>query len=773
MDNTIREKEFTVLEKEDLFIEMVRYEASFQSIHDVYNRWIKRYDLEINGREEDFLRYYKEKYPVIYPSIVKFALNSNGKTWYYMGSTGNNFFDLYCKIQNMSTYECAKEYAKLYNLECNKLIGIVSSTDIEYNCIKYSDDTPDKISLQNKTYVKTMKENIYNYDNSIIGAYIKYISNKDYFYMYGRIKKYPYNTYFPIALVMGRSGKKIHLYNYHKFNYQENKNLPILFFMSLDMAIEEEKRNKENYTFIPTSYLDTGLYFDMENELSKIDFSVLHRRDIYFIPEPSKKSVLNCLKIIDELVVDPKCNIEEKRVSVSGIHIHPYFYPRLPDSKKECLKNSPDPFDRYLAETSMESNANNEVGKQSLSVSEFKQKMRELGLLSPDSSDSSISSFATNIRDTPLFSQSAKINETSLEKFLSPSLLTGIVGQSDSGKTMLAMTMAVSLASGRDYLDFKVNRPHNVLYIDCETAKDSASTRIKRVSNACNADIDLLEKNLFHISLVDNSELFQNINLLDHKFQDWIRKLLQEHNAEYIFFDNLLTLGDNLTHTNNWNKVLDYFRSISNNKCAVIFCHHLNKEGGIKGTENIENLSQNIIKILGNKYIKEQYTQLDSLYENSDCVLELTYEKSRGDINRKNTKQIWKLEYNSSDPSMGGAWIRLNEESSQKNTDNFTNMDDDAIEIFIKNTGREPKLGGGANDKIWKKDIIHLFAIKKYLQAKDTGQFESVWFALKDITVLEEVTGQTKRNLLDDLMEEGYLDKTTTDKEHRWKYKES
>ena len=100
-------------------------------------------------------------------------------------------------------------------------------------------------------------------------------------------------------------------------------------------------------------------------------------------------------------------------------------------------------------------------------------------------------------------------------------------------------------------------------------------------------------------------------------------------------------------------------------------------------------------------------------------------------------------------------------------------MDDHAIEIFIRNTGRNPKLEGGSNDKFWKKDIIYLFAIKKYLQAKDTGQYESAWFALKDITVLEEVTDQTKRNLLDDLTEERYLDKTKTSRENRWKYKES
>ena len=758
-------KSFSVFDREELFIELIRHEASFQTVEDVWDCWLKAEDSKISKHGSSFLDYYKNQHSSFYPSRENFTLSPDGKTWIYMNSSGHNFFDLYCKINNMDAYQCANKYSKLYNFEYNKLLGIDSTTEIEYAYNTYKDNTPDKITLQCKTYNKVLIENIYNTDSLRIGAYIKYASDTDYFYLYGRISEFQYKFFSTIYLLIGRNGKKIHLYNYHKFNYQDNKELQILFFMSLDEAIKKGKNNN----FIATSCLD------MENDPSKIDFSFLHRRDIYFIPEPSKESILKCLKFIDELVIDPKFNPEEKRVAVSGIHIHPTFWPNLPDVEKERLENSTDPFDRYLAETSLESNANSEVGRQSLSVSEFKQKMRALGVIELERDDSSptIKTLATKFRGEVHKKSQDESGECSLEKFLSPSLLTGIVGQSDSGKTMLAMTMAVSLATGQNYLDFKVTRPHNVLYIDCETSRESASIRIKRVSNACNADIDLLNKKFIHISLIDNKEMLQNINLLDDKFQDWIRNLLQEHNAEYIFFDNLLTLGDNLTHTNNWQKVLEYFRSVSNNNCAVVFCHHLDRDGGIKGIENIENLSQNIIKILGNKYIKEKYPQLDSLYENSDCVLELTYEKSRGDINRKNTKQIWKLEYNSSEPSMGGAWIRLDKDSPQNNTDNLTNMDDHAIEIFIRNTGRNPKLEGGSNDKFWKKDIIYLFAIKKYLQAKDTGQYESAWFALKDITVLEEVTDQTKRNLLDDLTEERYLDKTKTSRENRWKYKES
>ena len=47
----------------------------------------------------------------------------------------------------MDAYQCANKYSKLYNFEYNKLLGIDSTTEIEYAYNTYKDNTPDKITL--------------------------------------------------------------------------------------------------------------------------------------------------------------------------------------------------------------------------------------------------------------------------------------------------------------------------------------------------------------------------------------------------------------------------------------------------------------------------------------------------------------------------------------------------------------------------------------------------------------------------------------------------
>jgi len=187
---------FSVFDREDLFIELIRHEASFQTVEDVWERWLKDEDSKISQPDSSVLDHYLKPNLPFYPGLKNFTLSPDGKTWFYMHSSGSNFFDLYCKIQNMSIYECAKKYVRMYNFEYNKLLGIDSTTEIEYAYNRYKYNTPDTITLQCKVYKKVLIEDIYNTDGSTIGAYIKYASDIEYFYSYGRISEFQYKNFF-------------------------------------------------------------------------------------------------------------------------------------------------------------------------------------------------------------------------------------------------------------------------------------------------------------------------------------------------------------------------------------------------------------------------------------------------------------------------------------------------------------------------------------------------------------------------------------------------
>jgi hypothetical protein len=424
-----------------------------------------------------------------------------------------------------------------------------------------------------------------------------------------------------------------------------------------------------------------------------------------------------------------------------------------------------DPFNRYITKQEKENKDTKfNIEETYESVQTFKQKMINLGVI--DRYELSLNS---NLIPLDIFGEEPKVitpDNFTLETYLNPNDFTGLIGMTESGKTLLAYTFAICLATGKDFMDFRVSSPHKVLYFDSETGQERARNYIHRIKNAYECDEKEMERNLFMQSLKERSQMGPKtvapIDLINSDFQKEIIDEVEAHRAEYIFFDNIKTLGKNLILPANWHKVLDFFNVLSKGQRSIIYCHHLDDNLKIMGTSDIKNLSQNVLLIYGNKIVKKDFTNLDGRFKPMDCVMKLSYEKSKSYIGNKEKIQVWKLEYIKEDSLTGGKWECLYSSDQETPIDKTADMNDElyskAIEIFTNRLGRDPlKKGKQKVNTDWKEDVLLIFAIKRFI--KNINSPTNQWFSVSDIPdglIAKNIN--TNKKYLKNLVQKSLLD---------------
>lgn len=783
-------KRLTLLEEEDYFVEIIKFEASKHTFAQEWKVWLGKAEKLVNTDEYYSIRRFIDYHNGIHiryinpfhQSSIPLQLDNNGD-WKYGDRRGNNYFELYSLLYDKQGIYAAKEYAQLFGLDFDIIVKESGNKNPKISCSRYKEQIPESITLKNVQYKKTGIEPLYSKTSEIIGGYVTYSSDRDFFYRFARLEKSKIHQF--CDLVLGRPNGSNPLLNQNQFI---KTTYPVIFVMSLHKAIEIAKiveSNSESNVVI-TSCLDIG-------KTSEIDFSGLHGKKIYFIPEPTKESIRKCFEYIDMLQEDSTDTCDTEKVVVDSISICPIFMPFWGKELGIKYAESADPFERYLAETCVEGCPNIiDPIEVSIGVNDFKKKMLELGVLEGESpgTSSDLEFGGYDINDPEL----SKFGFYAAEDFLSPSQLTGFIGESESGKTMLGYTYAVNLASGNTFMDLEVKSPHRVIYFDRETDSKTAQGRILRIKNAYAVDEQLVRKNFVFKSVMIGSSDIPDGDLVDSEVQDWITNEVQKHDSEFIFFDNIHSFGDNLTHPSTWPKVITFFRNLSENgKRSIIFFHHLGSNHEIAGTKKINDLTQNIVIIRGNKYIKENYKDLEGNFKRQDCVMELAFDKAKADLNRKDLVQVWKLEYIPESPTRGNKWELLftNSKTSAPQADSCldspicerTERREDSVSAFEKYFGRIPVLEGGNKEKGWKRDTILHYAIQRHLEAEIASELGSAWFSLKDIKnesnnkSFAKLKEQTIRNILAELVEEKLLD-ATDHKERKgqpkkWKFRQN
>jgi len=112
-----------------------------------------------------------------------------------------------------------------------------------------------------------------------------------------------------------------------------------------------------------------------------------------------------------------------------------------------------------------------------------------------------------------------------------------ISGQSGIGKSSLAIQLAASCATGRDFFGIKTVRPLKTLVIQAENDLGDLSEQIKGVISG------LKLNDAEHSNFMKNLEIITDYESIGSKFLDTLRRLIDEHKPDIVFIDPLFSFA--------------------------------------------------------------------------------------------------------------------------------------------------------------------------------------------------------------------------------------
>ena len=149
------------------------------------------------------------------------------------------------------------------------------------------------------------------------------------------------------------------------------------------------------------------------------------------------------------------------------------------------------------------------------------------------------------------------------------------------GKTLLALSIGLAIASGTQILRWSASRQRRVLCVDGEMPLVALQERIRTLS----AGIDVPNDG-FSLLAADNTE--NGINLSDEKGQQALEPLLKD--IDLLILDNLSTLCPNRSESASdaWTPIQGWILKLRRRGISVLLIHHAGLNGKQRGTSRRE-----------------------------------------------------------------------------------------------------------------------------------------------------------------------------------------
>lgn len=201
-------------------------------------------------------------------------------------------------------------------------------------------------------------------------------------------------------------------------------------------------------------------------------------------------------------------------------------------------------------------------------------------------------------------------------------------GPSNSGKSLVAQTIALALASGSPAFSIKnYSEPRRVLLIDGELTEEELRSRVEQLASV---HADFVEKNLLFSSMRGAS--VENSNIISDDFANELCKTVRDNDIQVVIIDNLITLASSATHGND-DTLFALIRNIERSGAAVIIVHHSTKRGdAFKGSSNLGSKSQNVIQVDGRDTLmadEELEAELWEALASDGAVVRLRWQKCK------------------------------------------------------------------------------------------------------------------------------------------------
>ena len=160
------------------------------------------------------------------------------------------------------------------------------------------------------------------------------------------------------------------------------------------------------------------------------------------------------------------------------------------------------------------------------------------------------------------------------------------------GKTLLALSMGLAVASGSRLLRWRAPRKRRVLYVDGEMPLVSLQERLRAISIGLGA---VIPNDGFRILAADSTE--NGLSIGSEEGQQALDPLLRD--VDLVIFDNLSTLCTNGSESASdaWVPMQNWLLKLRRQGIAVLLVHHAGTNGRQRGTSRREDALDTVIAL--------------------------------------------------------------------------------------------------------------------------------------------------------------------------------
>jgi hypothetical protein len=158
-----------------------------------------------------------------------------------------------------------------------------------------------------------------------------------------------------------------------------------------------------------------------------------------------------------------------------------------------------------------------------------------------------------------------------MEYWLEREGLTILASEHKTGKSILAMNVAISLALGQDFLDFKIPSARKVLLVQQEISEPAMKDRVEKMLTPG------LKGELANLIFFNRQE--QTLKISKPQDREILNKIVQDRKIDLVIFDPLAILHEKKESDNSdMSVILDYFAELMKKySIGILVIHHFKK----------------------------------------------------------------------------------------------------------------------------------------------------------------------------------------------------
>lgn len=189
-----------------------------------------------------------------------------------------------------------------------------------------------------------------------------------------------------------------------------------------------------------------------------------------------------------------------------------------------------------------------------------------------------------------------------------------LAGETGVGKSMFRLLLAIHLAAGIDFLEWKIWKPYRVAIMQYEQTDDSEADRGEAICEGLGLKLDLFE----NIFFADRTVLY---NFMDSHDQSAVTTWIRSTGADIVMYDNLSQIHRGKENSNDDMQIVMDFITQTNAKLGTssLLLHHYNKGneqyetsglGRVRGATAITNAQNTVMTYSRKPHEKKILRQL-------------------------------------------------------------------------------------------------------------------------------------------------------------------